>query len=120
MSVFKNDVAKFKSDITGEEIGYEVNNYFWVYMKEEFDMNPETFDEGIKWETQMTIAKLVVSVMKANDMEVTLEEVLRRTTSYELLEFYEGFFDIYHGKNPIEQAVEIAAKARQERLEAKH
>jgi len=119
VSVFKNDVAKFKSDITGEEIGYEVNNYFWVYMKEEFDMNPETFDEGIKWETQMTIAKLVVSVMKANDMEVTLEEVLRRTTSYELLEFYEGFFDIYHGKNPIEQAVEIAAKARQERLEEK-
>lgn len=92
--IFKNTLKTFKSDITGEEREYKVNNAVWLYMDSLFEMSQSKFDEELDKNNTTATAMFVTSVMKANELDVTFEEVLENTNPVDLLEFYNGFFDI--------------------------
>lgn len=92
--IFKNTLKSFKSDITGEEKEYKVNNALWLYMDSLFDMTQEKFDQELKTNVTIAQVKFATAVLRANKVEVEFEEVMENTDPAAISEFYNDFFDI--------------------------
>ena len=93
-SVFNNKLKVYKSDITGEEKNYVVNNYLWVVLENEFGLSQSKFDDQLAKGESLTLAKFVTAVLIANGVDTTFEEVVKHTDSTQVTEFYDGFFKI--------------------------
>lgn len=93
-NVFKNTLKSFKSQITGEEKEYRVNNAVWLFMESLFDMNQVEFDKELENGSTAAMAKFTTAVLNANGLEVTYEEVMENTDPQTVMEFYNGFFDV--------------------------
>lgn len=91
--IFKNTLKSFKSDITGEEKEYRVNNALWLFMDSLFDMTQEKFDEEIQTSTTVAQAKFVTAVLNANELSVDFDEVMENTDPESVVRFYNDFFD---------------------------
>lgn len=91
--IFKNTLKTFKSDITGEEKEYKVNNALWLFMDSLFDLNQEKFDEELTKNVTAAQTKFTTAVLKANGLDVTYEEVMKNTDPETVMEFYNSFFD---------------------------
>lgn len=116
-NIFKNTLKSFKSDITGEEKDYKVNNAVWIYMESLFDLNQTEFDNEIAKGSNAAMAKFTTAVMKANGMDVTFEEVMENTDPRSVIKFYNGFFDIAFLEEVKEK--EAAAKTAREQRKNK-
>lgn len=92
--IFKNTLKSFKSDITGEDLEYTVNNAVWLFMDSLFDMTQSKFDQELQNNPTTAMAQFTTAVMKANQLEVTYEEVMEHTQPADVSEFYNDFFDI--------------------------
>lgn len=92
--IFKNTLKSFKSDITGEDLEYTVNNAVWLFMDSLFDMTQNKFDEELSDNPTTAMAMFTTAVMKANKLEITYEEVMEHTQPADVIEFYNDFFDI--------------------------
>jgi len=113
--VFKNTLKSFKSDITGEEKEYKVNNAVWLFMESLFDMGQSEFDEELQGNENIAMAKFVTAVLKANELDVTYEEVAKNTDPKGVIKFYSDFFDIAFGeKETPKERVETAKKTKKE------
>lgn len=93
-SVFNNKLKVYKSNITGEEKDYVVNNYLWVVLENEFGLTQSQFDDQLAKGESLTLAKFVTAVLVANGIDTTFEEVVKHTDSTQVTEFYDGFFKI--------------------------
>lgn len=105
--IFKNTLKSFKSDITGEEREYKVNNALWLFMDSLFDMTQEKFDEEIQKSTTVAQVKFVTAVLNANELSVEFEEVMENTDPESVTRFYNDFFDTAFQRpkrNELEQA----------------
>ena len=92
-SVFNNKLKKFKSDITGEEKDYVVNNYLWIILDDQFSLSQTEFDKQIASGETLVLTKFVTAVLIANGVETTYEEVAKNTDAETINEFYNGFFE---------------------------
>lgn len=92
--IFKNTLKSFKSDITGEDLEYTVNNAVWLFMDSLFDMTQSKFDQELQNNPTTAMAQFTTAVMKANQLEVSYEEVMEHTQPADVAEFYNDFFDI--------------------------
>lgn len=113
-NIFKNTLKTFKSDITGEERDYMVNNAVWIHMENDFGMNQSAFDKELNEGSNAAMAKFTTAVMKANGLEVSYEEVMENTDPKTVIEFYNGFFDIAF-RADIEAEKKAAQEARTKR-----
>lgn len=113
--IFKNTLKSFKSDITGEEREYIVNNAVWLYMDSLFEMTQESFDNELQRSSNAAMVKFVTAVLKANKLDVTYEEVMANTDPKGIIKFYNDFFDIAFGRTDLEEKVEQALEKRQAR-----
>lgn len=113
-NIFKNTLKSFKSDITGEEREYKVNNAVWIYMDSLFDLNQDEFDKELQKSSNAAMAKFTTAVMKANELEVTYEEVMENTDPKSVIKFYNDFFDIAFQAD-IKEKVKEAETARKAR-----
>lgn len=93
-NIFKNTLRSFRSDITGEEKEYKVNNAVWIYMDSLFDMNQTKFDKELEENENVALAKFTTAILKANDLDVTYEEVMANTDPKSVIKFYDNFFNI--------------------------
>lgn len=91
--IFKNTLKTFKSDITGEDREYQVNNALWLYMDSLFDMTQEKFDEELQNNITIAQVKFATAVLRANKLEVEYEEVMENTDPVTISVFYNDFFD---------------------------
>ena len=87
MSIFVNSLKTFKSDITGEEREYKINNAVWVHLKADYGLGQSEWAEKVTEEDSIYGVKFVASVMKANGLEVTEEEVLENTNNTDIGKF---------------------------------
>lgn len=92
--IFKNTLKSFKSEITGEEREYSVNNAVWLFMDSLFDMDQAKFDKELTTNPTTAMAMFTTAILKANQLEVDYEEVLNNTSPVDVSEFYNNFFDI--------------------------
>ena len=113
-NIFKNTLKSFKSDITGEERDYKVNNAVWIYMDSLFGMNQTEFDKELQNGSNAAMAKFTTSVMKANGLDVTYEEVMENTTPKSVVKFYNDFFDIAFQAD-LKEAAKVAKAAQAKR-----
>lgn len=91
MSIFKSKLKTFESDITGEKQTYKINTAFWLYLDEDFGIKQGDLVNLYESENILTTAKVVLSILKANKIETTLEDVLENTTEIELSQFIFDF-----------------------------
>lgn len=92
--IFKNTLRTFKSDITGEELEYSVNNAVWLFMDSLFDMTQSKFDQELNDNPTTAMTQFTTAVMKANELDVDYEEVMKNTQPADVVNFYNDFFDI--------------------------
>lgn len=91
MSIFKTKLKTFESSITGKKTSYNVNTAFWLYLEEDFGIKQGDLSNLYETENNLTTAKVVVCILKANKFETTLEEVLENTNEIELAQFIIDF-----------------------------
>ncbi|HDJ2961757.1 TPA: hypothetical protein PP900_002519 [Staphylococcus aureus] len=91
MSIFKAKLKTFESSITGTKTSYNVNTAFWLYLEEDFGIKQGDLSNLYETENNLTTAKVVVCILKANKFETTLEEVLENTNEIELAQFIIDF-----------------------------
>lgn len=103
-----------KSDITGEEKEYKVNNAVWLYLDSLFDMDQSNFDEELKHSSNVAMAKFTTAVLNANHIDVTFEELMENTDPKGVIKFYNDFFDIAFG---VDEEVKQKAEQAQENRE---
>lgn len=114
-NIFKNTLKSFKSDITGEERNYKVNNAVWLYMDSLFDMNQSKFDEELQNGSNAAMAKFTTAVLNANGVEVSYEDVMANTDPYMVIKFYNDFFDIAFSHQNLEEKEKQAEEKRNNR-----
>lgn len=93
-SAFNVKPKVYKSDITGEEREYRVNNYLWIVMEKEFELSQSEFDKQAVESPDLATCKFVTCVLLANGVETTLEDVAQNTDQDTVNEFYDGFFKL--------------------------
>jgi len=111
-NIFKNTLKSFKSDITGEEKDYKVNNAVWIYMDSLFGMNQAEFDKELQNGSNAAMAKFATAVMKSNGLDVSYEEVMENTDPRSVVKFYNDFFDIAFQADVKEKAAEAEVKRK--------
>lgn len=88
MSVFVNNLKTFKTKIIGEELELKVVAGMWLFLESEHGIKQSNFNQKMNEEEALTLAKLVHATLKANRIDVTLEEVLYNTDDIALAEFF--------------------------------
>lgn len=97
MGVFTNSLKTFKSDITGKQQTYKVNNAIWIYLESDFNIKQGDYFKLIEKEEILTLSKFAVSILKANKIDTTLEELLENTDSKAIYEFVNAYSEIAFG-----------------------
>lgn len=109
MSVFINSLKTFKSSITGEEKEYKINLAILAFLESEYDLT--TSDLSGENTKDVNVAKFVHAVFKANDIEVTLEEILSNTAGYDMFDFMTSY-NLANNENFTLVTERLAAKSK--------
>lgn len=87
MSVFVKSLKTFASGVTGKKRRYKINNAVWLFLKSDFQLTQTEWAKGYDEETVLYGAKFITSVLKANGIDTTEQEVLENTDSMDIMEF---------------------------------
>lgn len=87
MSIFTNSLKTFESDITGELKEYNVNNAVYLYLKSKFKLTQGQWGKAYGEDEVLNGAKFVVCVLKANNIDTTLNDVIQNTNALQITEF---------------------------------
>lgn len=91
MSLFTNSLKTFKSDITGKTKTYKVNNAVWLYLEADYGLKQGDWVNLLEKDEVLTLGKFATSILKANKIDTTLEEVLENTDIGILNEFVNAY-----------------------------
>ncbi|MCW6662941.1 hypothetical protein NHG29_01500 [Aerococcaceae bacterium NML160702] len=97
MKIFKTQLKTIKTDITGEEREFRINNATMMHLKSDFNLSSLEFDELAQTDPHEAYAKLVVVVLKSNGISVSYEEVMENTVFIDLVEFYNKYLAAMYG-----------------------
>lgn len=86
-SVFVKSLRTIKSDITGEEKEYRVNNAVFTFLEADYKLSQAQWAKGLEENETLYGAYFVTSVMKANGLKVSYKEVLENTTMADISKF---------------------------------
>ena len=107
MSIFKKNIETFKTDILGYEVELRCNLAVWLHLEADFGIKQGDWVDVITKEKNIAIAKFLVSILKANKLKTTLEEVLENVTDTDLEVFLIKYQDDSEmGKSFLEEQVE--------------
>ena len=90
MSIFKTKLKSFVSDITGETRTYKVNTALWLHL-EEYGIKQGNLTDLYQSENALTNAKIATSILKANRLEVTLQELTEHVDEVSIDKFVAKF-----------------------------
>ena len=91
MGVFTNSLKSFKSNITGKEKEYRVNNAVWLYLEADYGLKQGEWVDLLEKDEILTLGKFATCILKANKIDTTLEEVLENTDIEILNEFVNAY-----------------------------
>ncbi|MCG1147447.1 hypothetical protein K4R44_03330 [Staphylococcus epidermidis] len=91
MSIFKTKLKSFKSDLTGETRTYKVNTALWLHLEEDYNIKQGEITKLYEKENALTNAKIATSILKANGLDVTLQEVVENTSEVDIDMFVSKF-----------------------------
>ena len=97
MSIFKKNIETFKTDVLGYEVELRCNLAVWLHLEADFGIKQGDWVEVITKETNIAIAKFLVSILKANKLKTTLEEVLENVTDTDLEVFLIKYQEAMYG-----------------------
>lgn len=106
MSIFTNSLKTFKSDITGKTKTYKVNNAVWLYLDADYGLKQGDWVNMLEKDEVLTLGKFATSILKANKIDTTLEEVLENTDIEILNEFVNAYGTLALNLNSDEDEVE--------------
>lgn len=104
MSVFAKSLKTFETDILGEKKQLKINNAVWLYLESDFDLTQQAYFDAQDSSPDLTAGKFVASVLKANGIETTLEELMLNTSPVDLQEFMWAYNDVVNAD--LEKAVD--------------
>lgn len=78
-SLFVKNLKTFKSDFTGEEKSYKINNALWVFMERDFGLSQLDWSEKYDERKAYYGSIFATCLLNANGHEVTLDEVIENT-----------------------------------------
>ena len=136
MSIFTKNIKTFKTDILGHEVELRCNLAVWLYLEADFGIKQGEWADVYLKEKNIASAKFLVSILKANKLQTTLEEVLENVTDTDLevfiLKYQEAMYgdqtatllqmlgitdDSELGKNILEEQVEDLVHSQPEETE---
>lgn len=79
MGVFVNNLKRFKSSFTGEELEYKINNGLWVFMESDFDLKQSDWATGYDKQQAHYGSIFATCLLKANGHDITFDEVIENT-----------------------------------------
>ena len=97
MSIFTKNIKTFKTDILGHEVELRCNLAVWLYLEADFGIKQGDWVDVITKEKSIAIAKFLVSILKANKLKTTLEEVLENVTDTDLEVFLIKYQEAMYG-----------------------
>ena len=97
MSIFKKNIETFKTDILGYEVELRCNLAVWLHLEADFGIKQGDWVDVITKEKNIAIAKFLVSILKANKLKTTLEEVLENVTDTDLEVFLIKYQEAMYG-----------------------
>lgn len=83
-SIFVNSLKKFKSDFTGEEVEYEINNALWAFMDRDFDLSQLEWSDKFDEKKSYYGSIFATCLLNSNGHDVTLDEVLMNTDAEDI------------------------------------
>ena len=78
-SIFVKNLKTFKSDFTGEEQEYKINNALWVFMERDFDLSQTEWAEKYDERQAHYGSIFATALLNANGFDTTFEEVTENT-----------------------------------------
>lgn len=106
MGVFTNSLKTFKSNITGKEKEYRVNNAVWLYLEADYGLKQGEWVDLLEKDEILTLGKFATCILKANKIDTTLEEVLENTDRNKLNEFVNAYGTLALGFDEEEESEE--------------
>ena len=97
MSIFKKNIETFKTDILGYEVELRCNLAVWLHLEVDFGIKQGDWVDVITKEKNIEIAKFLFSILKANKLKTTLEEVLENVTDTDLEVFLIKYQEAMYG-----------------------
>ena len=97
MSIFTKNIKTFKTDILGHEVELKSNLAAWLYLEADFGIKQGEWADIYLKEKNIASAKFLVSILKANKLETTLEEVLENVTDTDLEIFILKYQETMYG-----------------------
>jgi hypothetical protein len=97
MSIFKKNIETFKTDILGYEVELRCNLAVWLHLEADFGIKQGDWVDVITKEKSIAIAKFLVSILNANKLKTTLEEVLENVTDTDLEVFLIKYQEAMYG-----------------------
>ena len=97
MSIFTKNIKTFKTDILGHEVELKSNLAAWLYLETDFGIKQGEWSDVYLKEKNIASAKFLVSILKANKMQTTLEEVLENVTDTDLEVFILKYQEAMYG-----------------------
>lgn len=97
MSIFKKNIETFKTDILGYEVELRCNLAVWLHLEADFGIKQGDWVDVITKEKNIAIDKFLVSILKANKLKTTLEEVLENVTDTDLEVFLIKYQEAMYG-----------------------
>lgn len=94
MSIFIKNLKTITTNITGNELKLKINVAVWLYLDQEYGIKQGQFAEYYAKERNLTTAKFVAAVFKANKYDVSLEEIVENVTEGELEAFCEQYLQM--------------------------
>ncbi|EHR86742.1 hypothetical protein [Staphylococcus epidermidis] len=91
MTIFKTKLKSFVSDITGETRTYKVNTALWLHLEEDYGIKQGNLTDLYQSENALTNAKIATSILKANGLEVTLQELTEHVDEVSIDKFVAKF-----------------------------
>lgn len=97
MSIFTKNIKTFKTDILGHEVKLRCNLAVWLHLEADFGIKQGDWADVYLKEKNIASAKFLVSILKANKLKTTLEEVLENVTDTDLEVFILKYQEAMYG-----------------------
>lgn len=94
MSIFAKNFRTIKTDITGNNLELKLNVAVWFILDTEFGITQGSWANDYAKSPNLTSAKFLTAVLKANKHNVTLEEVTENVTEGELEKFINAYYEL--------------------------
>lgn len=78
-SVFVNNLKTFKSNFTGEEVEYKINNALWIFMQRDFDLTQREWAEKYDEQSAYYGSIFATCLLNSNGYKVDFDEVVQNT-----------------------------------------